>query len=163
MTNTTPLIKLNLPIPPVYIIVTFIYLSTFPLLPMVAVNIAVQANFAQEESLVDKVKTAILDFVRPERPERMLPTYELKHEYLKAAECAVKMRDYSRAFRNYDRANDHFAFIEGMYLAQSIQDNHKALEYALKAKDYVNAGFLQARLGKTDEAMQTWRNIWEAA
>ena len=130
---------------------------------MVAVNIAVQANFAQGESLVDKGKTAILDFVSPKRCERMLPVYELRHEYMKAAEYAARIGDYSRAFRNYDRANDHFAFMEGMYLAESLQDYHKALDYALKAKDYVEAGFIQARLGKTDEAMQTWRSIWEAA
>ena len=130
---------------------------------MVAVNIEVQANFAQGESLVDKVKTAILDFVRPERPERMLPTYELKHEYLKAAQCAVGIGDYSRAFRNYDRANNHFAFMEGMYLAESLQDHHKALNYALKANDYVEAGFIQARLGKPEQAFKTWQEMLRAA
>ena len=130
---------------------------------MVAVNIEVQANFAEGESLVDKVKVAILDFVHPKRPERMLPSYELKHEYLKAAECAVKIGDYSRAFRNYDLANNHFAFIEAMYLAESKGDNQKALYYAQKSKDYVRVGFIQARLGRGEEAIQTWRKMSEAA
>ena len=130
---------------------------------MVATTADIRTHFRTGESLTDKVKTVLLNLVCPERPERMLPTYELRHKYMKAAECAARMGNYERAFRNYDKANDHFAFMEGMYLAESLQDHHKALDYALKAKDYVEAGFIQARLGRPEQAFKTWQEMLRAA
>lgn len=109
------------------------------------------------------VKEFLLDTFSPRRHlHREMQGHERKKEYLEAAACAHKLKDYGREFTCYDRMvaqGNRRGYICSAELAESQGDYEKGLRDRLAAGDLEYAGDDALRLGRPKESLEYWRKL----
>ncbi len=109
------------------------------------------------------VKEFLLETFSPRRHLYLeMQGHELKREYLEAAACAHKLRDYQLEFTFYDRmaaSGNRRGYISGAELAESLGDYERGLQYRLRAGDLEYAGNDAFRLGRQKEGLDYWRKL----
>ena len=116
-------------------------------------------------ALTTLVKDFFLENLSPRR--RLLRTmqeYELKRQSRQAAECAIRLKDYTSAFALYDSASrqgDSKASLDAAHMAESQHDYSRALRYRLRGRDLIMAGFDAAALGDLKLRDRYWKQVYQ--
>ncbi len=103
----------------------------------------------------------LLDTFSPQRHLlRRIEEHEQRRQYAQAAECAVELGDYSRAFQFYDALIKRGDVRDGSYraaeLAESRGDYQRAIAYRLLGLDFIMAAHDAASLGRYDLRDRYW-------